>query len=26
VERQLKDKADSEHHDHGNMAGMEHKH
>jgi len=26
VERQLKDKAESEHHDHGNMAGMEHKH
>src|SRR5689334_13980319 len=26
VERQLKDKPGSEHHDHGDMAGMEHKH
>jgi hypothetical protein len=26
VERQLKDKPETDHHDHGNMAGMEHKH
>ena len=26
VERQLKDKPESEHHDHGNIAGIEHKH